>query len=704
MMKKILITMTALAMLLSLGAAAQIPKTLNYQGVLTDGSEVAVPDGSYNLTFAIYDVPSGGTALWTEAQPVVVNKGIFSAILGLGTALDLDFGDTYYLGISVEGNPELAPRVLLTASAYAMSSRGVTGDSNLFPPDGDVGIGTMTPSFKLHVRGDGAVPARVDGNNGTWAGLYINALQATATPMIGYERQSILHAYTYLDYNDNWACRVGDNPVLTATADMRFGVGTSGPLEKLEVTGAIRIANTATNNAGTIRWTGSDFEGYDGADWKSLTGAGAEVLPPGTAGQTLRHNGSSWAAVSNLYNNGSYVGIGTTSPESKLHISGGMWDLDGTEGDFKIGDDTYRLKIGVATGGVGAGTAGIRAQGGTERLILGGGSSEVLFIESDGTVKIGSPTVNGGLDLYGTAGSLPMFAGGSTVFGGSLYFYDEAGNITSYISADSDGEGGNMGIYRDVGSTGIFLSGNYAGSNDSYLGIYGSSRSATFDVRLEGNSSVNLPTDAIGSTEILEEAGCASYVEGVASVSLDLTPVAIASRSIVAPSDGYILAIATCQGQTYHNNGTPSSAHFGVSDVANSFPGAQDVLYYVSSNMPTGWFDRVVTVHGLFPVSFGTHTFYFLGEENSNDFTAYDASLTLVFIPTAYGTTDVPGALVSNATEERSSTQSKAITAQDIAAERTECERLNEERIRRELDEMRARIDELENELERERQ
>ena len=703
-MKRILMMALALTFLLSLGAEAQIPKTLNYQGVLTDGSEVAVPDGSYSLTFAIYDVPTEGSALWTETQPVMVNKGIFSAILGVGTALDLDFDDTYYLGISVEGGDELLPRVMLTASSYAMNSRGVTGDSNIFPPDGDVGIGTMVPAYRLHVRDDGALVARIDGNNSTWAGFYVNALQATATPMVGYERQSTLHAYSYLDHNDNWGLRVDGNSVMTATADTRLGIGTSSPLEKLDVNGAIRLGTTPNNYAGTIRWTGSDFEGYNGADWKTLTGAGEEVLPSGTVGQTLRNTGSGWAAVSNLYNNGTYVGIGTTTPESKLHVSGGMWDLDATEGDFKIGDATYRLKIGVATGGLGAGTAGIRAQGGTEMLVLGGGSSEVLFVEPSGTVSIGSPTVDGDLELYSPAGITPLLAAGSNPFGGNVYFYDEAGNTTAYIAADTDGVGGNMGIYRDIGVTGIFLSGNYAASNDPLVGIYGSSRSATFDMRNEGNGSVVFPSDAIGSSEILEEAGCASYVEGVAGTALTTLPTILASRSFTSPASGYVLAIGTCQGQTNHVNGTTSSANFGVSRSSTTFPEAQEVLFYVHSGMPSGWFDRVVTVHCLFPVAAGTSTFYFLGEENSNDFTAYDKSLTLVFIPSAYGITDDPGAVASVVTDERSNVQSRVITAQDIAAEQAECERLNEERIRRELDEMRARIDELERELERESQ
>ena len=42
-------------------------------------------------------------------------------------------------------------------------------------------------------------------------------------------------------------------------------------LEDLNVAGAINFGNTTNANAGTIRWTGTDFEGYDGTEWKSLT-------------------------------------------------------------------------------------------------------------------------------------------------------------------------------------------------------------------------------------------------------------------------------------------------------------------------------------------------------------------------------------------------------------------------------------------------
>lgn len=45
--------------------------------------------------------------------------------------------------------------------------------------------------------------------------------------------------------------------------------------EQLEVEGAVQIANSQdpTPDPGTIRWTGLDFQGWNGVEWLSLTGA-----------------------------------------------------------------------------------------------------------------------------------------------------------------------------------------------------------------------------------------------------------------------------------------------------------------------------------------------------------------------------------------------------------------------------------------------
>jgi hypothetical protein len=87
-----------------------------------------------------------------------------------------------------------------------------------------------------------------------------------------------------------------------------------------------------------------------------------------------------------------------------LSLSGGNWDLNQTEGDLKIGNNAYRLKIGVDTGGAGAGDVRIRAQGGTNRLMLGSGTSDVLTIDSDKKVTISG----GNWDLNQTEGDLKI--------------------------------------------------------------------------------------------------------------------------------------------------------------------------------------------------------------------------------------------------------------------------------------------------------
>lgn len=50
--------------------------------------------------------------------------------------------------------------------------------------------------------------------------------------------------------------------------------------EKVEIEGAIKIGNNDNSipEAGTIRWTGTDFEGWNGSSWISLTGGPCDGL------------------------------------------------------------------------------------------------------------------------------------------------------------------------------------------------------------------------------------------------------------------------------------------------------------------------------------------------------------------------------------------------------------------------------------------
>ena len=105
-------------------ATAQVPLQINYQGMLTDADGLPVEDGSYAMTFAIYDVASGGTALWSEMQTVPVVGGVYNVVLGQpGNEIDpADMDGQRYLGVHVGGDDEMIPRQPITATALALRS------------------------------------------------------------------------------------------------------------------------------------------------------------------------------------------------------------------------------------------------------------------------------------------------------------------------------------------------------------------------------------------------------------------------------------------------------------------------------------------------------------------------------------------------------------------------------------------------------
>lgn len=126
---------------LTLYLQGQAPLVL--QGALQKPSGEPFDDGPYSVTFALYEVQAGGTALWSETQPAVqVLNGLYNVLLGSVTPLTVPFSKTYYLGVSVDGGEELAPRARLGASPYTVS---IIGQANMFPSSGPAGVGTLTP-------------------------------------------------------------------------------------------------------------------------------------------------------------------------------------------------------------------------------------------------------------------------------------------------------------------------------------------------------------------------------------------------------------------------------------------------------------------------------------------------------------------------------------------------------------------------------
>src|SRR3989344_278660 len=136
----LLLMVGVLMFVMPLSAMAQFNPEINYQGKLTNGSGVAVADGTYNMNFWLVPTSGGATstAVWSEARTganrVQVTDGLFSVMLGdVSTLASVDFNQTLYLAVEIGGtgtpawDGELLPRKVLGAVPAAFVAE--TADS-----------------------------------------------------------------------------------------------------------------------------------------------------------------------------------------------------------------------------------------------------------------------------------------------------------------------------------------------------------------------------------------------------------------------------------------------------------------------------------------------------------------------------------------------------------------------------------------------
>ncbi len=300
-------------------------------------------------------------------------------------------------------------------------------------PDGRLGIGTTTPSGRFTIVGSGT-PA------GSWvsAGVPLISVLAEGDPGNGDLIMAMASANpngrTNLLYRRSRGTLAA--PTAVAAGDFIGSFFASG------------YDGTAFRNAASI-----DFK----VDAAATSGnvPTALVLSTGTNPSTrdprlsIASNGNMMFNASQMFLNNAngYVGIGNSTPASRLDIVGGNWDVLNTEGDLRVGNNTYRLKFGVATGGLGAGDARIRAVGGTSRIIIG--MKDALTIDSTGSVGVGTIAPGSRLDVRRNDGNfmLARFANTATSGDRTALIDIQNGNSTPTIWRFGVGGTGNgLGI------------------------------------------------------------------------------------------------------------------------------------------------------------------------------------------------------------------------------------------------------------------
>jgi len=179
-------------------ASAQFNEQINYQGKLTDESNITVADDSYNLGFRLCttsDCTGGSNPIWTEThcyspdngatcdgtgtdQRVLITNGLFSVLLGsISSISSVNFDQTLYLEVRVGGSgttpswETLTPRKTLGAVPGAFEAKqlgGIAPGSFVRSDTADEVSGLLTVT---------AVPTGTGVGVGS---LYINPASATA--------------------------------------------------------------------------------------------------------------------------------------------------------------------------------------------------------------------------------------------------------------------------------------------------------------------------------------------------------------------------------------------------------------------------------------------------------------------------------------------------------------------------------------------
>ena len=290
----------------------------------------AVPSG-YNLFIGINagNFNTGSTA--TNTYHASYNLGI-----GTNALNDITLGDSNLavgygaLALTTTGSSNVAiGRTALTANTFggknmalgrAALLRNITGDDNvaigynalyhnLVGDDnvaigstalaanigsGNVGIGNIaltavTTGINNVGIGKGALMNLTTGNRcigiGSYSGHLLQAgganQTATHSMYFGYAARASTAGRTNENVFGYGAIGIGSNTfvlgnssIITTHIKGNTGIKTTTVSEALNVGGAIRLGTSALTNAGTIRWSGTDFEGYNGG-WQSLTSGGA---------------------------------------------------------------------------------------------------------------------------------------------------------------------------------------------------------------------------------------------------------------------------------------------------------------------------------------------------------------------------------------------------------------------------------------------
>ena len=442
----LLFVLAVIFSLAKVSKAAPLGTAFTYQGHLYDNNDVA--NDLYDLQFKLYGAGSGGSQVGNDvnAPDVDVIDGYFTVELDFGVGIF--YGNTRWLEIGVRpGELEdpcdytiLEPRQEVTPTPYAIYAKtaghGHSLDAADGSPinavyvdnDGDVGIGTTSPSAKLHIDSEGNTELRIEHDD------FKNSISFYASTT----------KKGYIEKDD-------DCGLLRMSAD-----GINDHITIMQSTGKVGIGTSVAD--GKLHVVGSSSQGVHG-DSDDAEGVWGENSTSGNYG----YLGSS-----------SYGVYGYNSSGNFGHLGSSAYGVYGTSSSG-YGVYGYASNSGNATNYGGY----FQAAGYSGRGVYGYASNSGDVTNYGGYFKA---TGSSGRGIYGEATGITGRGvyGQATSTGGSMFtnnyggYFTAAGNYGRGVYGKGSGEHG-VGAKGDSAGkygTGVWGWASYDGDTTNYGGYF----------------------------------------------------------------------------------------------------------------------------------------------------------------------------------------------------------------------------------------
>jgi hypothetical protein len=353
---------------------AQAPQKMNYQAILRNANNSLITNTTVGIKISI--LSTSNTIAYSESHTATTNEnGLVTLEIGDGTPLFGTFAGINWANgsysIKTETDPTGGTNYTITGTSqllsvpyalYAANSRDVnslewtTDNNNISNTNsGNVGIGTTTPTSKLNVNGQltidqknfggyGGLLIKGDGPGSNYPNIAMTVKNTNDEDIVaGYIGGAITNktagseamdlAFLTSEYGLD-----GLSEKMTIKSNGNVGIGTTTPTSKLNVNGQLTIdqknfggyggllikgdgpGSNYPNIAMTVKNTNNEdvVAGYIGGSITNKT-AGSEAM--NLSFLTSESGLSGLSEKMTIKSNGN-LGIGTTTPTSKLNVNG----------------------------------------------------------------------------------------------------------------------------------------------------------------------------------------------------------------------------------------------------------------------------------------------------------------------------------------------------------------------------------------------